>query len=166
MTLDFDVKGFCQHLKATKPPYECPINGCGKVYRSLNGIQFHLYNYDHANPQTTCIGNSPEKNRRKSWHHRQNRRSPTPPKFFRPPAADTAISYAQAQKMVEVDMDGLVHRINICDPLPVLSEEGLEKLVSSCQDENQNEAKTGKHCDVNIKATESGCNGKSEKCCR
>lgn len=112
MGIDFDVKTFCQNLKATKPPYECPVRDCGKVYKSFCGIQFHLYNYDHtgqgtdatvaaaaaagaaaaasphlANASTPEVGlhskgNSGQK-RKGRWHHRQNKRSPSPPEFLK-----------------------------------------------------------------------------------
>ena len=50
MPLDFDVETFLHNLKATKPPYECPVENCGKVYKSFSGIQVHLDNYDHSIP--------------------------------------------------------------------------------------------------------------------
>ncbi|MBN3288097.1 BRPF1 protein, partial [Polyodon spathula] len=50
MGLDFDVKTFCHNLRATKPPYECPVETCRKIYKSYSGIEYHLYHYDHDNP--------------------------------------------------------------------------------------------------------------------
>ena len=52
MKYDFDVKEFCNNLKATKPPYKCPIAECGKTYKSWSGIQFHMVKYDHDNPDS------------------------------------------------------------------------------------------------------------------
>jgi hypothetical protein len=81
MVYDFDVRDFCQNLKATKPPYECPVKDCGKVYKSYCGIQFHLYNYDHDNPENnipTPTGKKPGKKKGRWGHHRSMRRSPTP----------------------------------------------------------------------------------------
>ena len=51
MGVDFDVKTFCHNLRATKPPYECPVETCRKVYKSYSGIEYHLYHYDHDSPQ-------------------------------------------------------------------------------------------------------------------
>lgn len=47
-----DVKEFCNNLKATKPPYQCPIEGCGKTYKSWSGIYFHMTHVDHDNPDS------------------------------------------------------------------------------------------------------------------
>ena len=33
MVLDFDLKGFVEDMRACKPPYKCPFNECGKVYK-------------------------------------------------------------------------------------------------------------------------------------
>lgn len=53
MKYDFDVKAFCNNLRATKPPYQCPIETCRKLYKSWAGIQFHMYNVDHDNPDSS-----------------------------------------------------------------------------------------------------------------
>lgn len=111
----FDVRAFCQNLRATKPPYECPLPNCGRIYKTYSGIQFHLYNFVHG-------GSAPsKKSKRGRWHHRQNRRSPTPPPGLIPAAAREALTYAEAQKIVEVDLDGCLHRINICEPLDLVA---------------------------------------------
>lgn len=87
----FDVRAFCQNLRATKPPYECPLPNCGRIYKTYSGIQFHLYNFVHG-------GSAPsKKSKRGRWHHRQNRRSPTPPPGLIPAAAREALTYAEAQ---------------------------------------------------------------------
>lgn len=128
MLVNFDVRSFCQNLRATKPPYECPLPNCGRIYKTYSGIQFHLYNFDHdgnnggLSPHTpTAVGNK-KGIKRGRWHHRQNRRSPTPPGFATPTAAVAreGLTYAEAQKIVEVDMDGCLHRINICEPLDIV----------------------------------------------
>ncbi|KAL5015436.1 hypothetical protein ScPMuIL_009706 [Solemya velum] len=125
MVLDFDVKIFCQNLKATKPPYECPVKNCGKIYKSYCGIQFHLYNFDHENPENNVP--SPAKKpgkKKKGWHHRQMRRSPTPPEFLRP--NQKTLSYAESQRLVEIDLGGQLHRINIYEPLEIISQDEID----------------------------------------
>ncbi|XP_075525988.1 bromodomain-containing protein 140 isoform X3 [Dermacentor variabilis] len=136
----FDVRAFCQNLRATKPPYECPLSNCDRIYKTYSGIQFHLYNFEHDGSSNS--GSAPpssKKNKRGRWHHRQNRRSPTPPPGLIP-AAREALTYAEAQsspvsspsnavlcgalqKIVEVDLDGCLHRINICEPLDLVAAE-------------------------------------------
>lgn len=121
----FDVRAFCQNLRATKPPYECPLPNCGRIYKTYSGIQFHLYNFEHDGSSGSNAAAPPpssKKNKRGRWHHRQNRRSPTPPPGLIP-AAREALTYAEAQKIVEVDLDGCLHRINICEPLDLVAAE-------------------------------------------
>ena len=145
MVLDFDVKTFCQNLRATKPPYECPEPACGKVYKSYSGIQFHLYNYDHENPENSIpkkLSGSQKKGRGSKnqpptagpWHHRQNRRSPTPPEFLRIAGRET-LSYAEAQRLVEIESDGRVHRINIFEPLEIISQDEIDNCDNTEKEE-------------------------------
>lgn len=139
MGLDFDVKTFCHNLRATKPPYECPVESCRKVYKSYSGIEYHLYHYDHENPPPPQT--SPQK-----------KRKGRPPRSSLPGCADgpdsstgsgvtgpvptpgsptdrsdspvrETMTYAEAQRMVELEIRGRVHRISIFDNLDVVSEE-------------------------------------------
>ena len=48
MVLNFDVEVFCENLRATKPPYECPVKTCGKIYKSFAGIQLHVHGHNCA----------------------------------------------------------------------------------------------------------------------
>lgn len=93
MGLDFDIRDFLNHIRATKPPYECPAKGCGKIYKSFAGIQFHLLNFNHG--EDSGSGGS-----------RPGSQSP-----------QRALTYAEAQKIVELEMDGKIQRINIQDCL-------------------------------------------------
>ncbi|XP_048740220.2 peregrin-like isoform X2 [Ostrea edulis] len=127
MVYDFDVKEFCQNLKATKPPYECPVRSCGKIYKSYCGIQFHLYNFDHDNPENNSPspGKKPGKKKTKWGHHRSIRRSPTPPEFVVPQRRET-LTYAEAQRLVEIDLEGRLHRINIYEPLEIITQDEID----------------------------------------
>lgn len=52
MGLDFDVLEYCRKLRTSnKPPYTCPVVVCGKSYKSMCGLQYHLVNFDHDAPQ-------------------------------------------------------------------------------------------------------------------
>lgn len=136
MVFDFDVKTYVQNLKATKPPYECPVKECGRVYKSFCGIQFHLYNFDHENPENVVPPSSSSKKakRKNKWHHRANRRSPTPPEFFRTQSRDT-LSYADSQRLVEVDLEGKIHRINIYEPLEIISQDEMDNQSNAEKEE-------------------------------
>lgn len=96
MGLDFDIREFLDHIRATKPPYECPISNCGKIYKSYAGIQFHLFNFNHDNPGSS----SP--------------RSHSP---------QQALTYAEAQRIVELEVDNKLQRINIYDSLQFMSKD-------------------------------------------
>ena len=125
----FDIKTYVQNLRATKPPYECPIKACGKVYKSYSGIQFHLLNFDHDCPENNQ-GKKPGSARkaRQRWQQQKTNRgrTPSPPEFFKPPSQRDPLSYAEAQRLVEVDLDGNVHRINIFESLDVITQDEYE----------------------------------------
>ncbi|XP_059166446.1 bromodomain-containing protein 1-like isoform X2 [Physella acuta] len=152
MVLDFDVKTFCQNLRATKPPYECPVKTCRKVYKSFSGIQFHMYNHNHDNPDSPGTGaaaspsgggRKPGKRKQKNWHPRQARRSPTPPEFIRSPQRET-LSYAESQRLVEIDLDGCLRRIDICQPLEIISQDEIENQDNTEKEENEEKSPSGR----------------------
>lgn len=137
MGLDFDLNLFVDNLKATKPPYECPINNCGKIYKSFCGIQFHVFHYDHDNPENNSpspqkkLTNGKKKNKWKQHHRQKNENPPLPPpELVRP---RETLTYAEAQRLVEIDLEGRIHRINIYEPLEII-----------CQDEIDNQSNTEK----------------------
>ncbi|XP_016818801.1 peregrin isoform X11 [Cricetulus griseus] len=151
MGVDFDVKTFCHNLRATKPPYECPVETCRKVYKSYSGIEYHLYHYDHDSPpppQQTPL----RKHKKKGRQSRPaNKQSPSPSEVSQSPGREV-MSYAQAQRMVEVDLHGRVHRISIFDNLDVVSEdeEAPEEAPENGSNKENTETpaatpKSGKH---------------------
>uniref|UniRef100_A0A673WX88 Bromodomain and PHD finger containing 1 n=1 Tax=Salmo trutta TaxID=8032 RepID=A0A673WX88_SALTR len=142
MGLDFDVKTFCHNLRATKPPYECPVETCRKVYKSYSGIEYHLYHYDHDNP--TPAQGMPQKKRKgrpprmslvgtgdgegglgKGGGPGQAGNTPGSPnqsEHSHSPGRET-MTYAQAQRMVELEIHGHIHRISIFENIDVVSED-------------------------------------------
>lgn len=143
MGLDFDVKTFCHNLRATKPPYECPVETCRKVYKSYSGIEYHLYHYDHDNP--TPAQAVPQKKRKGRpprasltgsgdtddgggngggglGHGGNTPVSPNRSERSHSPGRET-MTYAQAQRMVEVEIQGRIHRISIFENIDVVSDE-------------------------------------------
>ncbi|XP_063797061.1 peregrin isoform X2 [Pseudophryne corroboree] len=151
MGVDFDVKTFCHNLRATKPPYECPVETCRKIYKSYSGIEYHLYHYDHDNPplqQQTPIRKSKKKGRQP---RSANKQSPTHSELSQSPNREV-MTYAQAQRLVEVELHGRVHRISIFDNLDVVSEddEVPEEVPENGSNKENNETptatpKSGKH---------------------
>ncbi|XP_040264446.1 peregrin isoform X1 [Bufo bufo] len=151
MGVDFDVKTFCHNLRATKPPYECPVDTCRRIYKSYSGIEYHLYHYDHDNPplqQHTPIRKSKKKGRQP---RSANKQSPSHSEVSQSPSREV-MTYAQAQRLVEVELHGRVHRISIMDNLDVVSEDDdvpEEAPENGCNKENTETPtatpKSGKH---------------------
>ncbi|XP_046642748.1 bromodomain-containing protein 1-like [Daphnia pulicaria] len=117
MGLDFDIREFLNHIRATKPPYECPAKDCGKIYKSFAGIQFHLFNFNHENPGSSLPSSeSPQQ----------------------------VLTYAEAQKIVELEIDSKLQRINIFDSISFVGKEDYENEVPMKNEEtpSQDYAKT------------------------
>lgn len=137
MVLDFNISVFVENLKATKPPYDCPIPNCGKTYKSFLGIQSHIYNFDHENPDNNSPtpGKKPssgkKKQKGKHWKQKMDRPS-TPPDFLRPPET---LTYAEAQRLVEIDLDGRIHRINIYEPLDIVTQDVIDNQSNTEKEE-------------------------------
>uniref|UniRef100_A0A3B4ZIZ5 Bromodomain and PHD finger-containing protein 3-like n=1 Tax=Stegastes partitus TaxID=144197 RepID=A0A3B4ZIZ5_9TELE len=69
-------------------------------------------------------------------------RPPSPYRLQLSPSRET-LTYAQAQKIVEVDLEGRLHRINITDPLPVITEdEMMAQDIAECNSNKENSEQT------------------------
>lgn len=102
-----------------QPPYQCPVANCLKHYRTIYGLQYHLNNYDHNNPPPPT---TPSKG------HRKKGRSKTPAKtqeMLQPVVRET-LTYAEAQKVVEFEVESRVIRVGIADAIPVMAKENYE----------------------------------------
>ena len=137
MGLDFDLQTFCSNLKATKPPYECPLKSCGKVYKSYTGIHVHLLNHDG-------IEGSPNKTKKKgrkgaSAAIPEKNRSVSPSDFARSPKPLEILSYAEAQRMVEIELDGRIHRLNIFEPLEIISQDEIDNCDNAEKENREGE---------------------------
>ncbi|XP_060912630.1 bromodomain and PHD finger-containing protein 3 isoform X1 [Labrus mixtus] len=65
-------------------------------------------------------------------------RSPSPYSLKASPNRDT-LTYAQAQKVVEVELDGRLHRISILEPLEVITEDEMKAQdISECNSNKEN----------------------------
>ena len=116
MVPDFDVRDFLSNCKANKPPFTCP---CGKTYKSLNGIQAHV-NLSHL------INSSNKKRILGSSNNKKNPMYYDEDSNFAATANNVGktretLTYAEAQRMIEVEIDGLIHRININEPMNIIS---------------------------------------------
>ncbi|NXL21825.1 BRPF3 protein, partial [Setophaga kirtlandii] len=78
------------------------------------------------------------KPRRRCRQHVEGRRSPSPYSLKCSPTRET-LTYAQAQRIVEVDIDGRLHRIGIYDPLKLITEDELTAQdITECNSNKEN----------------------------
>ncbi|NXJ71572.1 BRPF3 protein, partial [Rostratula benghalensis] len=78
------------------------------------------------------------KPRRRSRQSLEGRRSPSPYSLKCSPTRET-LTYAQAQRIVEVDIDGRLHRISIYDPLKIITEDELTAQdITECNSNKEN----------------------------
>ncbi|XP_061869730.1 bromodomain and PHD finger-containing protein 3 isoform X4 [Colius striatus] len=78
------------------------------------------------------------KPRRRSQQNWEGRRSPSPYSLKCSPSRET-LTYAQAQRIVEVDIDGRLHRISIYDPLKIITEDELTAQdITECNSNKEN----------------------------
>uniref|UniRef100_A0A8C9PCG9 Bromodomain and PHD finger containing 3 n=1 Tax=Spermophilus dauricus TaxID=99837 RepID=A0A8C9PCG9_SPEDA len=76
--------------------------------------------------------------RKYSRHKAEGRRSPSPYSLKCSPTRET-LTYAQAQRIVEVDIDGRLHRISIYDPLKIITEDELTAQdITECNSNKEN----------------------------
>lgn len=121
--MDFDVSEFCKNLRNSKqPPYTCPVADCLKHYRTICGLQYHLNNYNHNNPTPV---NTPVKGSKKKG--RAGQKTPGKTQELLQPVVREALTYAEAQKVVEFEVEARVIRVGIADPVPVMSKEDYEE---------------------------------------
>ena len=154
MVLDFDVKTFIQNLRATKPPYECPVKSCRKVYKSFSGIQFHMQNHNHDCPDSpsTAVAASPsgggrkpgKRNKSSKWTSRHARHSPSPTAEYNSTPSRDTVSFVESQRLVEIDFDGCLRRIDISLPLEIISQDEIENQNNIEKEESVDKSPTGR----------------------
>ncbi|CAD5115193.1 DgyrCDS4186 [Dimorphilus gyrociliatus] len=118
MNSSLDIDLWLANLKETKPPYKCPFEDCEKLYKSYGGITSHMHSthYDYKN-----VG-SPSPSRKS----KNSKKLTTSPDTITQPR-DT-LTYADAQKIVEIELDGKIHRLNIYEMLNVVSQENIDNM--------------------------------------
>ncbi|KAH8391324.1 hypothetical protein KR215_011885 [Drosophila sulfurigaster] len=158
MGLDFDVVEYCKGVKTkqSQPPFGCPVRDCDRSYKTLVGLQGHLTNYDHDNPQPLTPILKP--NRKKA---RSSRALHSTPKGndsgsgggdgggiggggatknndseFSNAAhrnvhcnPESLVSYNELEATVTFNIDGKSVRLGIDDPLPIVDDEEFVRLV-------------------------------------
>lgn len=119
-----NIQELIDNLRATKPPYECPL--CQKIYKSYSGIEYHLIKFKHDGSESPAIPTSATK--RTKGRGRKTVKNKKPPPS--PPTVSLVqqnLTYAQAQEIVEVELEGLPQRIHISDHLDVVDHEEIKE---------------------------------------
>ena len=150
MVLNFNVRLFCENLRSTKPPYECPVNNCGKVYRTYTGIENHMYNYDHnsiagasaASEVTSGFECDHRSGARNAGRFQQSPASPGHPKHPLDP-----LSISSQNKMVEVDLgSGEPCRVSVFEPLQVVTDDSIGECSKTINEHNKSSTAAAKEC--------------------
>ncbi|XP_072379250.1 bromodomain-containing protein homolog isoform X1 [Diabrotica undecimpunctata] len=128
MGIDFDILEHCKKVRSDHgPPYTCPIDKCGRTYKSVCGLSYHLKSFDHDNPSSIIpIQGTPK-------HKKGNRQKSKSKITQTPQTAPEPLTFEEAQKMVQFEVNGVACRWNINDELEVMSKEDFledETLVN------------------------------------
>jgi len=113
MVLDFNLDNFIEEMKACKPPYRCPFEDCGKIYKTFPGIHAHILQCNQES---------------KTSHSEDEKNIEIPQPFFHSPQRDS-LTYTDAQKLVEFEADGKTHKFSIYDALTLMSKEDYEASI-------------------------------------
>lgn len=133
MGLDFDPIDYCRTLNRSPPPFKCPVEKCNKSYKSIYGLQYHLVNYDHdTNTQINHVTPARKKN------NNRNNASATPGQKASPvaaavpslPSPKEGLTYLEALKVVQFEIDGKSIKVSTVDPIPLITDEDFNDMVA------------------------------------
>ncbi|XP_056429686.1 bromodomain-containing protein 1 isoform X3 [Hyla sarda] len=82
---------------------------------------------------------SPKMRRKGRWHRVSAPRTSTSPCSIKHSPTRETLTYAQAQRMVEIEIEGRLHRISIFDPLDIISDDDpTAQEMSECNSNKEN----------------------------
>ena len=117
-------------MKSSKPPYHCPLENCDKSYKSLPSVQKHV---------TRC-----SKEKDKENNHSNSETDEKPDTVAIVPFHSPQFSYTDAQKMVEVEVEGKSQKFSIYDALSLVSKEDYEaSLPPEMREKTEKELEEG-----------------------
>ncbi|XP_022907101.1 bromodomain-containing protein homolog [Onthophagus taurus] len=124
--MGIDILEHCKKVRAEHgPPYSCPIEKCGRTYKSVCGLQYHLKSYDHDNPTPQVAPPTTPKSNKKG---RGNRGTPSTSKLPEKNLIPEPLTQDEAQKMVQFQLNNnQVFRVNINEVLEVCSLEDFPR---------------------------------------
>ncbi|XP_059614029.1 bromodomain-containing protein homolog [Phlebotomus argentipes] len=122
MGQDFDVVEFIKTIRASAPPYKCPVEKCDKSYKSAIGMQYHLLNFDHDTGTTVTPVVTPS---------RKKGRTRVPGAPQQAPPAETpkeAVTYNEALGVVQFEIEGRTMQLSVDEDLPLMDLEEYKRL--------------------------------------
>ncbi|KAG8577355.1 hypothetical protein GDO81_010150 [Engystomops pustulosus] len=85
--------------------------------------------------------------RKGRWHRVSTPRTSTSPCSIKHSPTRETLTYAQAQRMVEIEIEGRLHRISIFDPLDIISDDDpTAQEMSECNSNKENSEQPPQHC--------------------
>ncbi|KAJ8968907.1 hypothetical protein NQ314_002048 [Rhamnusium bicolor] len=118
MGIDFDILEHCRKVRSDHgPPYTCPVEKCGRTYKSVCGLQYHLKSFDHDNP-TPLPPTTPTTPKNKKGRNRVTKAKAPPT-----PNVPEPLTFEEAQKMVQFEVNGVACRWHITEPMDVVPKE-------------------------------------------
>ncbi|XP_065178853.1 peregrin-like isoform X1 [Sycon ciliatum] len=121
------IQAFMSSLRKQEPPYSCFV--CQKMYRSFSGMEYHLKEVGHDengkersknvisrpmnNTPKKALASSRPKSRKSGGLKSSCASSPAP-------AKKETLTYSEAQRLVQVDVDGSLSRVSMRNGLGVV----------------------------------------------
>lgn len=120
----------------TGPPYTCPVEKCGRTYKSNCGLQYHLKSYDHDNPTPQTTPQTPSTPRGNKKGSKKVRGTPSNKSACKTPAIVAAsetvgVLHTEPLTFDEVlfEVDGQCVKVNINETLEVCAKEKNSVVV-------------------------------------
>ncbi|XP_073429587.1 bromodomain-containing protein 1 isoform X4 [Dendrobates tinctorius] len=103
--------------------------------------------YDHYQCRTEHSHRFPKMRRKGRWHRVSAPRTSTSPCSIKHSPTRETLTYAQAQRMVEIEIEGRLHRISIFDPLDIISDDDpTAQEMSECNSNKENSEQPPQVC--------------------
>ena len=118
-----NIREVIDNLRATKPPYECPL--CQKIYKSYSGIEYHLQKHGSSEGARDSYASTKSKKSKGRGRKSVKNKKPPPPSPLPVAVVRETLTYAQAQEIVEVEIDGIPQRIHITDRLNLVEDDAV-----------------------------------------
>lgn len=147
MPVDFDIDVFLDQNRGNKPPYACPVEECGKVFKKWISIEHHMDVHREPVYDTDCfspdgledsadgcasgggtVGKKPRPGDDKSG--RRRRRSMSPPSSGRIMKSHDSLSFADSQKFVTFDSGMRSQRFSIFQALTIIWENSISDAAN------------------------------------